>query len=64
MLLERLYGSLEVSGRSVEDQLRILADTLDLAWQPATGPPIDKAAGLDALILEAWDAPDRPARRP
>ncbi len=60
VLLERLYGSLDRSGRPVEDQLRILADTLALAWRPATGPVVDKAAGLTALILDAWERTGRP----
>jgi streptomycin 6-kinase len=60
LLLERLHGSLGGSGRTAEDQLRILADTLLLAWQPTTAAPLDKATSLQRLILDSWERLGRP----
>jgi streptomycin 6-kinase len=63
LLLEALGGSLQQSGRPVADQLRLLADTLALAWRPATDHPqaaTDKAAGLRELVARLWRELDRP----
>lgn len=64
MLLESLGQSLQQSARPPADQLRILADTLLLAWQdPAdVGPALgfDKADSLHALISELWPQLGRP----
>lgn len=64
LLLESLGRSLQQSARPPADQLRILADTLLLAWQdvahlgPAPGP--DKAASLHQLISDLWPRLARP----
>jgi streptomycin 6-kinase len=66
LLLEALGPSLQRSTRPVEDQLRLLADTLALAWQPADGhpePPVDKAASLHDLVGRLWVELDRPCPR-
>jgi streptomycin 6-kinase len=57
LLLESLGHSLEQSGRPVTDQLRLLADTLALAWRPAAehpDAPTDKAGGLHDLVARLW----------
>ena len=58
VLLEELGPSLEASGRSAQDQLRCLADTLALAWQDAgrryPEPGGDKASRLGTYIAESW----------
>ena len=64
MLLESLGQALQQSARPPADQLRILADTLLLAWQdPADAGPalgFDKADSLHALISELWPRLGRP----
>jgi streptomycin 6-kinase len=62
VLLEHLGPALSRRGRTVPDQLRLLADTLAVAWQdPDPGAvPLDKAASLARLIQQAWDRLDRP----
>lgn len=64
LLLEELGAPLESSGLPAADQLAILADTLIVAWQPASLDRVpaesDKALGLANLISEHWDQLDRP----
>ena len=64
VLLEDLGPSLAAGGRSAQDQLRCLADTLGLAWQDAAGavpqPGEDKASRLGTYITEAWPRLGRP----
>lgn len=64
VLLEDLGPALDARGRSVPDQLRALADTLALAWQPTDGrhpaAGTDKATGLAGLVRHAWERLDRP----
>jgi streptomycin 6-kinase len=63
LLLEALGGSLQQSGQPVADQLRLLADTLALAWRATSdhpAAPTDKAAGLRELVLRLWRELDRP----
>ena len=63
LLLEAMGVSLQQSGRPVTDQLRLLADTLVLAWRPASDhphPPSDKAAALRDLVARLWLELDRP----
>lgn len=62
VLLEQLGPSLEQSRRPVPDRLRLLADTLALAWQPVAGPgePYDKAGELQQGLHERWLALGRP----
>jgi streptomycin 6-kinase len=63
LLLEALGDSLQQSRRPVTDQLRLLADTLRLAWRPASehpGAPTDKAAGLRDLVARLWLELGRP----
>lgn len=60
LLLEQLGSSLQSQPGQVEDQLRIMSDTLSLAWQrPVDFPELDprpgKAAGLVELITTRWD---------
>ncbi|HEU5485304.1 MAG TPA: aminoglycoside phosphotransferase family protein [Microlunatus sp.] len=59
LLLEALGSPLQSSGRSPDDQLRIIADTLALAWLPSPihRVPVesDKAVGLAALITEHFE---------
>lgn len=56
LLLECLGTSLDRSGKTPEDQLARLADTLAVAWQnpPPGRKPLAKAAGLRQLVSEAW----------
>ena len=67
---EELGPSLQHSTRPVEDRLRLLADTLALAWQPADahpGPTVDKAGSLHDLVTRLWvdlGRPCPPARPP
>jgi streptomycin 6-kinase len=64
LLLEALGAPLQASGRSSEDQLRVLADTLAVAWQssPLDRVPTeaDKAVGLAGLVTEHWERLGRP----
>jgi streptomycin 6-kinase len=63
LLLEALGPSLQQSTLPVEDQLRLLADTLALAWQAADAhpdAPADKAASLHAMVGRLWRDLDRP----
>ncbi len=64
ILLEALGAPLQSSGRSAPDQLAVLADTLALAWQPASTDHVpashDKAIGLAGLISEHWDRLGQP----
>ena len=64
LLLEALGPSLQSSPVGVEDQLRLLADTLALAWQPlpAEAAVVDKAAQLHTLVGRLWQEQqqDRP----
>lgn len=61
LLLERLGGSLGGSGRSPADQLRVLADTLAVAWlDPGDQPVLDKAADLADFIPTTWARLGRP----
>ena len=63
LLLEALGPSLEQSGYPVADQLRLLAETLAIAWQPAAdhhAGPADKAGGLHDLVSRLWVELDRP----
>jgi streptomycin 6-kinase len=64
ILLEPLGRALSTSGRSPPEQLRVLADTLPVAWQDAgqvrPPPGADKASQLAAYIAEAWSRRDRP----
>ena len=63
VLLEQLGPSLEQSRRPVPDRLRLLADTLALAWQPVAGPgePYDDKAGeLQQGLHGRWLALGRP----
>lgn len=57
ILMESLGSSLDRSGRSPEDQLAVLAETLEQAWMPATEDDRpargeDKASQLAAGIVE------------
>ncbi len=64
VLLEALGPSLAASGRSAQDQLRCLADTLATAWQDAGGAVPesggDKASRLGSYVAEAWSRLGRP----
>lgn len=64
LLVEALGPPLEASGRSSEDQLRVLADTLLVAWQPSPLDRVpteaDKAVGLAGLIVDHWQRLGRP----
>jgi len=65
LLLEALGPSLQQSVRPVADQLRLLADTLAVAWQPAADAgdpvdPVDKASALHALVGRLWEELGRP----
>ena len=62
VLLESLGPSLEQSRRPVPDRLRLLADTLTLAWQPVGGSsqPYDKAGELAEALQGRWAGLDRP----
>ena len=62
VLLEELGPALSRRGRTVSDQLRVLADTLALAWQdPGERSPVPaKASALARGIRQAWDRLDRP----
>ena len=64
ILLEELGDPLQSSGRSAPDQLAVLADTLAIAWQPASVDRVpdaaDKAIGLAGLITEHWERLERP----
>lgn len=64
MLLEALGDSLQSSGRSAEDQLAILAETLTVAWQPSPLDRVpmdaDKAIGLAELVTDHWARLGRP----
>ena len=64
ILLEALGDPLQSSGRSAPDQLAVLADTLAIAWQPASVDRVpdaaDKAIGLAGLITEHWERLERP----
>lgn len=63
VLLERLGPSLERSGRSITDQLVVIADTLAIAWRPAAesaAAPIDKASQLSDYVADAWERLERP----
>lgn len=64
VLLEELGRSLQASGRSAQDQLRCLADTLAVAWQDAGGAAPedgeDKASRLGDYIADAWARLGRP----
>ncbi len=67
LLLEALGPTLAASGRSPEEQLVVLADTLREAWQAYDGPEPagadDKAASLHELISSAWSALEEPCPR-
>ena len=64
LLLEALGEPLQTSGRSSEDQLGVLADTLAVAWQPSPLDRVqteaDKAVGLAGLITDHWERLGRP----
>lgn len=62
VLLEDLGPALSRRGRTVPDQLRVLADTLAVAWQVPEEQSScrDKATGLARLVRQAWDRLDRP----
>ena len=64
LLLEALGAPLQASGRSSEDQLRVLADTLAVAWQPSPLDRVpteaDKAVGLAGLVTDHWERLGRP----
>lgn len=61
VLMEDLGPALSRRGRSVPDQLRVLADTLALAWQvPGCSSGRDQAADLARLLRQAWERLDRP----
>lgn len=63
LLLEALGESLQTSSLSVPEQLRLLSDTLALAWQPATehaGAVEQKAGDLGRFVVRAWLDQDRP----
>lgn len=62
VLLEDLGSAVSRRGLTVPDQLRVLADTLALAWQnPGERLPLpDKATALARGIRQAWDRLDRP----
>jgi streptomycin 6-kinase len=65
LLLEELGPSLARSAQPVEAQLRLLADTLALAWQPLPvrprpGAEADKAQGLHDLVSRLWVELGRP----
>jgi streptomycin 6-kinase len=68
LLLEALGDPLQSSGRSAHDQLRIIADTLALAWLPAPVDRVptesDKAVGLAGLITEHFERLGRPCPVP
>jgi streptomycin 6-kinase len=61
-LLEALGPSLQQSALAVEERLRLLADTLALAWQPVppAAPVPDTAALLHALVARLWEELERP----
>jgi streptomycin 6-kinase len=67
LLLEALGPTLAASGRSPEDQLVVLAETLREAWQCYDGPEPtgddDKAASLHDLISSTWSALEEPCPR-
>lgn len=65
VLLEALGISLDRRGRSPQDQLATLVDTLAIAWQPVGGLPLpapgaDKASRLQALVADLWTQLGRP----
>ena len=63
LLLEALGPSLEQSHQPVDVQLRLLAETLAVAWQPAAehpAAPADKAGGLYDLVSRLWVELGRP----
>jgi len=64
LLLEALGPSLQTGTAAVENQLRLLADTLALAWQPVPAQPevavVDKAAQLHALVERLWREQEQP----
>ena len=63
LLLEALGPSLQQSGYPVAEQLRLLAETLAVAWQPAAdhpAGPADKAGGLHDLVSRLWVELGRP----
>ncbi|WP_375431914.1 aminoglycoside phosphotransferase family protein [uncultured Friedmanniella sp.] len=63
LLLEALGASLQTSSLGVADQLRLLADTLAEAWQPAAEHPEahqDKARDLGDFVARAWLEQGRP----
>ncbi len=67
LLLESLGPTLAASGRSPEEQLVVLAETLQEAWLSYDGPEPagadDKAVSLQNLIGSAWSALDEPCPR-
>lgn len=65
MLLERLGRPISDSGLPLQDELRILCETLRTAWMPV--PPgasfmngAEKAVWLANFIVERWEAEGRP----
>jgi streptomycin 6-kinase len=65
VLIERLGPSLDSLGLPVDEQIRITCETLRDAWIPI-GPDLglptcaEKAAWLDAFIVETWTTLQRP----
>jgi streptomycin 6-kinase len=64
LLLEALGDPLQTSGLGAPDQLRVLADTLALAWLPSpidrVPPESDKAVGLAQLVIDHFDRLGQP----